>query len=262
MIHVTSWGIAGRPVDHGRPGRASLGAPRGGAVDVAALSLANRLVGNPDDAVGIESSGGLSIAFDAPTMVAMAGAVAAVTVHRGPAVGWGSPGLVPAGSTLRIDRLLEGARAYLAVRGGLSACGGDRLEVGPDPRTPASSSPAPHPRFGGPVRLWTGPRLGRFAGDAWALLVGSDFVVTSTSRVGTRLRGPALRGTGTAELPSEGMVEGAVQVPPDGQPIVMLADHPTTGGYPVIAVVDPADLWMVAQAAPGTVLRFRAARPS
>ena len=85
-------------------------------------------------------------------------------------------------------------------------------------------------------------------------------IVTDTSRVGTRFGGEPLRRSRLDELPSEGMVEGAVQVPPDGLPIVMLADHPTTGGYPVIAVVDPADISVVAQAAPGTTLRFTAAR--
>jgi allophanate hydrolase subunit 2 len=82
-------------------------------------------------------------------------------------------------------------------------------------------------------------------------------VSPDSDRVGARLSGPALVRSRHEELPSEGLVEGAIQVPPDGQPIVMLADHPTTGGYPVIAVVDPADLRHVAQAAPGTTLRFR-----
>jgi allophanate hydrolase subunit 2 len=82
------------------------------------------------------------------------------------------------------------------------------------------------------------------------------YTVTATSRVGTRLSGAALERVRPEELPSEGLVEGAVQVPPDGQPIVMLADHPTTGGYPVLAVVDPSDISDVAQAAVGTVLRF------
>ena len=84
--------------------------------------------------------------------------------------------------------------------------------------------------------------------------------MADTSSVGARLLGPVLARSVTGELPSEGMVEGAVQVPPDGQPIVMLADHPVTGGYPVIGVVDPADLWEVAQAAVGSTLRFRTAR--
>ena len=84
--------------------------------------------------------------------------------------------------------------------------------------------------------------------------------MTSTSRVGIRLTGPALVRIDDQQLPSEGLVEGAIQVPPDGQPIIMLADHPTTGGYPVIAVIDPSDLHHAAQAAAGTVVRFTPVR--
>ena len=90
--------------------------------------------------------------------------------------------------------------------------------------------------------------------------MATTFEVTSTSRVGVRLTGPSLLRIDGRELPSEGLVEGAIQVPPDGQPIIMLADHPTTGGYPVIAVIDSADLRHAAQAAPGTTLRFAPAR--
>jgi allophanate hydrolase subunit 2 len=110
------------------------------------------------------------------------------------------------------------------------------------------------------VHVWPGPRLDGFAPGAWDALVTTTWTVATTSRVGARLAGPALARTRTGELLPEGLVEGAVQVPPDGQPIVMLADHPTTGGYPVIAVVDPRDLRHVAQAAPGTALRLRAPR--
>ncbi len=82
--------------------------------------------------------------------------------------------------------------------------------------------------------------------------------MTSTSRVGARLGGPQLLRTSSAELPSEGLVVGAIQVPPDGQPVALLADHPTTGGYPVIAVVEEADLGRLAQRPPGSIVRFRA----
>ena len=90
------------------------------------------------------------------------------------------------------------------------------------------------------------------------MLTSAAFVVSASSnRVGVRLTGPALERRAERELPSEGLVEGAIEVPPDGQPIVMLADHPVTGGYPVIAVIMPQHLPSVAQARPGTTLRFR-----
>lgn len=258
MIRVEQWGIAGSVVDAGHPGRGWLGQSRGGAVDLASLGLANRLVGNLDSLAGIESSGGLVLAFEEPTMVALAGAVADVSVSGGPPVGWGSPVVLPAGATLRIGRLLDGARVYVAVRGGLRTTA-HGVKVGDDPQTAAASHPAARAPLSLTVRLWPGPRLEWAAADTWSQLLGEAFAVTATSRVGVRLSGPVLRRARLDELPSEGIVEGAIQLPPDGQPIVMLADHPTTGGYPVIAVVDPADIPAAAQAAAGNIVRFRSA---
>jgi allophanate hydrolase subunit 2 len=108
--------------------------------------------------------------------------------------------------------------------------------------------------------VWPGPRLDWFLPDAFERLCSAPFEVTATSRVGTRLSGPALHRARHDELPSEGMIEGAIQLPPDGNPIAFLADHPTTGGYPVIAVVDPDDVAHLAQAAPGARLTFRPSR--
>ena len=260
MMHVSNWGIAGSIVGAGSPGLASLGAGRGGAVDLASHALGNRLVGNAEHLGAIETSGGLVVRVDSPTMVALTGAVATVEVQAGPPLGWGSPVVLPAGATVRVARLLDGARTYLSVRGGLTRAGSDGCLVGPDPGTPAAEHVAPRLAPRTELRVWPGPRLDWFTDDAWQRLCSGTFTVTTTSRVGTRLEGPALERTHDAELPSEGMVEGAVQVPPDGNPIVFLADHPTTGGYPVIAVVDPDDLPHLAQAAPGTSLTFRPSR--
>jgi allophanate hydrolase subunit 2 len=103
------------------------------------------------------------------------------------------------------------------------------------------------------IRL--GPRDDWFTADAVATLLGTPYLISPRcDRVGARLSGPALQRARTDELPSEGTVLGAVQVPPDGQPLIFLADHPTTGGYPVIAVVD--DVTPLAQARPGTTVRF------
>lgn len=255
MIRVVSWGIAGSLVDGGRTGRAWLGQSRGGAVDIASLGLANRLVGNTESQPCIESSGGLKLGFDEPTMVALTGAVAEVTVADGPPVGWGSPVAMPAGASMRIGRVLDGARVYVAIRGGLRSTPAGWM-AGPDPLTAAASQSAARAPLRSTLRLWPGPRLEWADADTWAQLMSSEFTVTATSRVGVRLGGPVLHRANLAELPSEGMLEGAVQLPPDGHPIIMLADHPTTGGYPVIAVVDPADLPALAQAAAGVSLRF------
>ena len=259
MIAVESWGIGGSVVDFGWSGFSWLGHSRGGAVDVASMALANRLVGNAESAAGIETSGGLTLRVQQPTMVAIAGAVADVSVVGGPAVGWGSPIVLPAGALIRVGRLTDGARLYLAVRGGVSRAQ-EGLEVGPDPGAPAATAAAPRFLPATRLRVWPGPRLDWFDQSAWSTLIASDFEVTGTSRVGVRLSGPPLRAVHDRQLPSEGLVEGAIQVPPDGQPIIMLADHPTTGGYPVMAVIDPADIHHAAQAAAGTVLRFTPAQ--
>jgi len=259
MIFVESWGIAGSVVDRGRGGLAWLGQSRGGAVDGVSLSLANRLVGNSEGSAGIETSGGLVLRVGQPTMIAIAGAVADVTVLGGPAVGWGSPVALPTGAQLRVGQVLDGARLYIAVRGGVSRAA-DELSVGIDPTTAAGTQAAPRGAPSTRLRVWPGPRLDWFRPDAWDSLLAGRFEVTSTSRVGVRLGGIPLLRRHDHQLPSEGLVEGAIQVPPDGQPIIMLADHPTTGGYPVIAVIDPADLHHAAQAAPGTTLRFTPAR--
>jgi biotin-dependent carboxylase-like uncharacterized protein len=171
----------------------------------------------------------------------------------------------------------QGLRAYLAVRGGFDVepTLGSRstdtlgrigpqlnvgeLRLGPDPGGELPTDLVPAASCADEAGVEPGPRRDWFTADAWRTLVGSRWRLSSAvDRVGARLIGPALERCRHDELASEGLVPGAIQVPPDGQPIVMLADHPVTGGYPVIAVVDPADLWVVAQAAPGTTLRFRA----
>jgi allophanate hydrolase subunit 2 len=239
-------------------------------VDLVAFDLANRLVGNPLGAAMVETSGGTSLSFGEPTMVAITGALADVSVVGGPPVGWGAPVVLPVGATLRVGRLRLGARVYVACRGGvvMHAENGDDgrvgedgengglLRIGADPGTAASTVAAPRTELTATVRLWRGPRVDWFVDGSFEQLCASPWTVTSTSSVGLRLGGTPVRRCRDGELPSEGMVEGAVQVPPDGQPIVMLSDHPTTGGYPVIGVVDPRDLTEVAQAAPTTTLRF------
>ena len=132
------------------------------------------------------------------------------------------------------------------------------LAAGDDPGTPVGRTRrpgacSPDQRGAGAARStadW-------FGEDAVHHLTAAEWTVTAASRVGVRLGGPQLSRTTQAELPSEGLVIGAVQVPPDGQPVVMLADHPTTGGYPVIAVVDEDDVGRLAQRPAGSTVRFR-----
>jgi biotin-dependent carboxylase-like uncharacterized protein len=172
-------------------------------------------------------------------------------------------------------------RSYLAVAGGidvepvLGSRATDTLAwVGPPvvssgstlPVGPADGGPRPHdtprPRHGGPLRLSPGPRADWFGEDALEVLCRTTYSVAADSnRIGLRLEGPALPRLRTDELPSEGMVLGAVQVPPSGRPVVFLADHPPTGGYPVVAVVEADDLWQCAQLRPGDPVRFTRAGP-
>jgi allophanate hydrolase subunit 2 len=121
----------------------------------------------------------------------------------------------------------------------------------------------PRPPRAGPLRLTVGPREDWFAAGAVDLLCGTTYTVHADSnRIGLRLSGVTLERARSGELASEGMVLGAVQVPPSGLPVVFLADHPVTGGYPVIGVVDSDDLWQCAQLRPGDEVRFtRSGRP-
>lgn len=270
--------------DLGRAGLAHLGVPRSGAVDAPALRLANRLVGNPESAAGLEITlGGCTVRFDAALTVALTGAPAPITVD-GRAADAGLPLCVPANATVTIGTTRAGLRCYLAVHGGiavppvlgsrstdtLSGLGpppvrdGETLPLGAPSGPPPSVDVAPYPPPADPtaVRLHPGPRLDWFTTDAVRTLFTSRYTVSPTSnRVGARLTGPPLRREVTGELPSEGLVLGAVQVPAGGEPLVFLADHPTTGGYPVIAVADEADLPALAQARPGTTVLFRPAHP-
>ncbi|MEO3890256.1 biotin-dependent carboxyltransferase family protein [Nonomuraea sp. B5E05] len=213
--------------------------------------------------------------------------------RAGARAGMGVPFWVPAGAELRLGTPAWGLRTYLAVRGGIAAepvlgsrstdslsglgpeplRAGALLPVGPQRADTAVGTaagtaagtvagivadlaplPGPRPAV---LRVLPGPRDDWFTPDATEALCAGPYVVSQDSnRVGVRLSGPELVRAKEGELPSEGMVAGAVQVPPSGQPIVFLADHPPTGGYPVIAVVTAADLPVAAQLRPGDEVRF------
>jgi biotin-dependent carboxylase-like uncharacterized protein len=265
--------------DLGRPGWAHLGVPRAGALDQPTLRLANRLVGNPESAAGLEvTMTGCAVRLRAAGTVAVTGAYASVRV-AGHAVQFGLAVPVPAGAVVELGRAEYGVRSYLAIAGGiavepvLGSRSTDTLAwLGPPRLTDGATLPLGTP-VGPPstvdfvpwepppaeltLRVRLGPRDDWFTADAIDTLLLSAYTVSPVSnRIGARLAGPGLTRAVAAELPSEGLVAGAVQVPAGGQPLVFLADHPTTGGYPVVAVVDGADLPLLAQARPGTTVRF------
>lgn len=280
VLRVVAAGPLTTVQDRGRTGWAHLGVPRGGALDDVAAALANRLVGNGADAAVLEVTfGGLVVgARDAGHWVAVTGAAGPVLLDGAPAA-HGEPLWLPAGGELRLGPPTSGVRGYLAVAGGIDVppvlgsrstdtlawvgpprvADGDLLPVGTPTGAPHAQE-TPRPPRPGPLRVSPGPRLDWVAAGALERLCAAPYVVTEESnRVGLRLRGEPLERVRREELPSEGMVAGAVQVPPSGQPVVFLADHPPTGGYPVVAVVDPADLWQCAQLRPGDPVRFTAA---
>ena len=277
-IEVVHCGPLSTVQDTGRPGYASLGVGPSGFADAASAGLANRLVGNEPSAACLELSFGATLRFREPARVVVTGATCALT-RDGRSEAMNAPFDVPAGQTLVVAPASVGLRAYVAVRGGLAApstLGSRSTDVlsglGPDPLAAGMVLPVGDGYAGPPpavevapvaaphagdlaVHVLPGPRDDWFAEDE--VLFGGRYEVTAESnRVGVRLSGPALERSRDGELPTEGMVAGAVQIPPSGQPIVFLADHPVTGGYPVIGVVRAADLPVVAQARPGQSIRF------
>ncbi|MFF6777938.1 biotin-dependent carboxyltransferase family protein [Streptomyces sp. NPDC012637] len=265
--------------DLGRTGHAHLGVPRSGALDPGAARLVNRLLGNDEGAAVLETTlTGCAVRPRCAVTVAVGGAPCPVRVD-GRAAAWGTAVRVGAGQLLEVGAAVRGLRSYVGFGGGvavdpvlgsrstdlLSGLGpapladGAVLPLGADTAVRGSVDAPPWP---GPpdelvLRVRLGPRddwftpgaLESFATRAWR-------VSSASNRIGLRTEGPALERAVDGELPSEGMPLGAVQVPPDGRPVVFLADHPTTGGYPVVAVVREADLAAAAQAVPGTPVRF------
>lgn len=263
--------------DLGRPGLASQGVTVSGAVDRRSLMDGNRLVGNKIGAPCIEALlGSLALRATTDTIVAVTGAWCPTSIDGAP-VPFGSAVLLRAGNVLRLGRSERALRSYVAVRGGLRPPGafggswstdtssglgpapvrvGDRLPIGDDTAgTPllAQLQPALQPAHELLLRLQLGPRT--IHEDARSALAHQFGAISSDSdRIGMRINGFQL------SVPwggaSEAIPLGAVQAPPGGELIVFLADHPTTGGYPVVGVVDSADLDSLAQCMPGTRVRF------
>jgi biotin-dependent carboxylase-like uncharacterized protein len=272
--------------DLGRPGLAHMGVGRSGAADRGSFRLGARLLAQSYAAAGIEvTMGGLCVRAHGDVMLALTGAPAPASVN-GTAVPHLGAFVLRDGLTLRLATPPVGLRTYLSVRGGvdvpavlgsratdvLSGLGpapltvGDVLPVGPPPPTFPNVDVAPVRSMTSQpivIRALLGPRSDWLADPQ--LLAAAPWTVSSRSdRVGIRLEGRALQRHESRigqELLSEGVVRGSIQVPAGGEPVLFLADHPVTGGYPVVAVVRDADIDLAAQAVPGQVLRISLETP-
>lgn len=269
--------------DLGRPGQGALGVPPGGAMDALALRIANRLLGQADDAAGLEFTlAGPTLRFEADAWVALAGSQFAARLD-----GRETPHLesfrVRAGQVLAVGRTREGARGVLAIGGGIDVPrllgsratllsagfggldgrglrAGDRLAIGSAPagvrrRVRGGDLPAYASRV--LLRTVRGAQASAFDGRGLATFFASEYRVSPRSdRMGLRLEGPPVDHVRAADILPEGIAAGAIQIPADGQPIVLGADRPTTGGYTKIGAVAAVDLGRVAQAKPGDVFHF------
>jgi biotin-dependent carboxylase-like uncharacterized protein len=273
-------GVLSTIQDEGRPGLARYAVSPSGAADLPAFRLANRIVGNRANAAAIEAVlGSLRFRVDRPTVIGVTGAPVPFTVDdRQYSIGQAIR--VGAGSEVAFAWPAIGLRSYVAVRGGidvvpvLGSCStdtlsglgprplevGDRLAVGPEPNDlPAPDLVPTHPIDPEPIiGIVRGPRLDWVDDGSRQRLVSEPFTVSDQiNRIGVRCVGPKLVRSVTTELASEAVLQGAVQLPPNGEPIIFGPDHPTTGGYPVIAVVVDRHLPLVAQLRPGQQFHFR-----
>ena len=265
----------------GRRGFARYGVSSSGAMDVPAANAANALLGN------LSTDALLEITWDGPTLRFSAAATIALTGAQfdvaldGARVTSNAVIEVPQGARLAFGQLHAGARAYLAIGGGIDVPvvlgsratdlrggfggfmgralrAGDRLPIGAGRAARTRRAVAIPPLdLESPVRILPGPHVDRFDPDVLDALCALPWTVSPhADRMGCRLEGPPLAHGGVSEVPSLGLPNGAIQVPGDGRPIVLLADHQPTGGYPVPAVVIGADLRILAQRMPGDEVRF------
>jgi antagonist of KipI len=268
-LHVLSPGLLTTVQDLGRFGFAQYGISASGAADPLALRAANLLVGNAENAAALEMTlTGGEFAFEGNAVVALAGGDFGANIAPWQAVE------VRSGSVVRCGVARSGARCYLAVRGGLdvplvmgsasvhvmTGVGGrplrkgDRLAIGKAavraPRRPARGMPAPTGTAC--LRATAGPQAHWFGEE---LYTSAYLVSEESNRMGIRLKGPAVKAPGGGMI-TEGVPLGAVQAPPDGQPIVLFVEHQTTGGYPKPANVISADFWQLGQLRPRDEVRF------
>ena len=285
MIRVVDPGPQTTVQDGGRVGQLRYAIPPSGPVDRPSFVLANRLVGNPDGAAALEFTLiGPRLAAEAPCAIAVTGADVPVLVNDASAAAWTTL-VLEAGDIVRIGAARAGVRGYIAVGGGLEVppvlgsratylrgrlggvhgralARGDRLPIGTAPvlrpRTVASTA---RPRWGAELelRVVLGPQADRFTDEGVATFLSSAYeVLPQSDRMGARLKGARIAHARGHDIISDGIALGAVQVPGDGQPIVLLVDRQSTGGYTKIAAVCSFDIPRLAQAKPGQRVRFSA----
>ncbi len=266
--------------DQGRIGYANVAVPTSGAFDQSAHQLANRLVGNFPNACAIESlRGTFKFSNESDLVISVTGAPASVQVN-GREREISRAIYVASDSEVAIRFGNQGLRTYVAIRGSISGSPvmgslsfdelsqigtppvktGDRFTITNQVAGPISVDYFPGPAVTGQVEIeieaMPAPRWSGFSNGQ--TLFESEFQVTqSINRVGLRLTGPELVWSAKERLASEGVIMGAIQIPVDGMPLIFGPDHPTTGGYPVIAVVSRSSLDILAQTTPGTKVRFR-----
>lgn len=285
MVGVVKAGLLTTIQDCGRRGYQHFGVPVAGPMDQASHRLANLLVNNRRSASTLEITLlGPDLEFEQSSVFAVVGARFDLRLNNTP-ITPNTSYLAGCGETLSFGRCLAGARAYLAVGGGFDVppvfgsrathvgsrmgglegralLAGDRLPIGDLAAGPARAgesrlSPVTVQGNGARVRIVVGPHDGLFAFDSLKVLRSSRYMVTPDSdRMGYRLVGEPLGFGGRVNLISTALPVGSLQVPPSGQPIILMADHQTTGGYPRIATVISADLPMVGQLAPSSWIEF------
>jgi biotin-dependent carboxylase-like uncharacterized protein len=285
VIAVLRPGLLSTVQDAGRPGHRAFGMPVAGAMDRCALAVANLLAGNEPGAAAVELTlvGG-QFAFERAALAAIAGADMRAALDGAPVAPWSSF-RARAGSVLALGQAATGVRCYLAVRGGIDVppvlgsrstyararvgglggrplAAGDRLPVGkgrgraPAPRALAARE-IPPCGGGARLRVLPGPQDDRFPPEAVEAFLSAAWKVTpQNDRMGYRLEGPRLAHLGGADILTDPLIPGAVQVPGSGQPIVLAVDCQTAGGYAKIATVIGPDLRLLAQARAGDEIRF------
>ncbi len=291
FVEVEKAGLLTSVQDGGRAGMQVYGVPLSGALDRFAMQVANLLVGNAPDAPVLEFTlTGPVLRFSCPQLIAITGGDFQPQLDGVPVPAWQTV-WVPAGARLTFGAAAAGARGYLAVAGGFQVpsvlgsaatdlrgkyggwqgralVAGDRIPVMDAAVTPAlvpkfrrGLAPRWIPDYGSsrPVRVVPGPHRDRFHPEAWQQLLSVRYRISPASdRMGYRLQGPALAHRQSADILSTYIFPGVIQVPADGQPIVLMADCQVTGGYPIIGVVAAVDLPYLAQRRPGDELHFRA----
>jgi len=281
-LAISAIGPASSVQDGGRFGAQRYGLTPSGAMDRLALAAANCLVGNALFAPAIELGPyGASLAARAGAVrIGLSGAPRSAEV-AGRTANWNTAVTIADGETLKLGMARGGSFSYLAIEGGIPGeptfgsvsvnarvglgspfprplQAGDQLEVATASSTPERRIDLPAASRG-PIRVVLGPQSDEFGDEAIALFLDSEWKISQTSdRMGYRLEGPVIKHLHGHNIVSDGTVNGSIQVPGNGQPIVLMSDRGTSGGYPKIATVITADFGRLAQVPAGTAFRFKA----